>query len=263
MVEENNILDQLNFQIRRKGYDIDEVNAFIKNLHKGYTDETLRANNLSEIISNMEKVLKDNLEEEYDENKSMIDIMLDIVLLNKKQRYQLESKQKRIDELEEKLKSFDNVQNKVMEILASAQEFRKQAEQQAGLILEKAQQEADMLVDNVRKEADDRCAEFNQRSRDILDQTHKEVINTSDKMKEVLELYFNEIKSISDGVEQLRAEHRNVLQLELERLQEAWKPNWVDNRMEELKSSIHHLEALIDETLDNIEEKPEESCLAQ
>ncbi len=249
-MEEKNVLDQISFQIKRKGYDVDEVNVYVENLHKKYMEETLKTKKLSAVISDMENVIRDSLEEEYNEDKSILDNILDVILKNKKQSFQLQEKQKKISEMEERLGAFDNVQNKVMGILASAQEFRKEAEQKANEIMEKAEQEAQQMVQTVRREAESKCVEYNQKTRSTVEQTRKEMSDLYGNMKMILGLYFNEIQNVSDVIGQMRAEYSRLLQAELDKMQQESEDFGIERKVVELRDSIRKIEDLINKTLD-------------
>jgi vacuolar-type H+-ATPase subunit H len=261
MIEGRNILDQVNFQIRRKGYDVDEVRVFIENLHNKYVDETLRVDKLSRVIADMEKVIRDNLEEEYDEKRSLLDNILNIVLQYKKQKYQLEERQKRLSELEEKLESLDNVQAKVMNILASAQEFRSQAEEKADLIVRKAMEEANSIRETAKKDAENLCLEYTKKSKDIIEKTKSEIDKNSRKMKDILELYFSEIEAIAESVNSLKNAYQSLLEKELDKLKGEWEFESINNQINGIKDSISNLEELVDYTFD--ENSGEEVAVAE
>ena len=257
MMDGKNILDEVNFQIRRKGYDIDEVRVFIQNLYKKYVDETLKVDNLSKIIGDMERVIKDNLEEEYRDDKSLIDIVLDILLENKKYRYQLEEKEKRLSELEEKVNSLDNVQNKVMDILASAQEFKSQAEEKAKIILAQAE-EARVIKETAQKQVEERCLHLTEKCNGLLLQTKEEVDSAYRKMKDVTELYYQEIDRLTQEMKQLKEDYIEMLYSQIEKVNEGKEFEEVANRIERLKDSIKSLEDLMEESSKQFADQLEE-----
>lgn len=248
MIERKNILDEVNFQIRRKGYDTDEVRVFIQNLYNKYVDETLKVDNLSKIIVEMERVIKDNLEKDYDEDKSLIDIVLEILLENKKYRYRLEEKQKRLNELEEKVNSLDKVQNKVMEILASAKEFKSQAEEKAKVILAQAEEEAKTIRETVQKQAEEKCSHLTEKCEELLLKTKKEVNVVYGRMKDIVELYYQEIDSLAQEIRQLKENYIRILYAQIEKIDEETEFEEVTDKIEKLRDSIRNLEYLVEES---------------
>ncbi len=259
MIDQNNILDQVNFQVRRKGYDIEEVHTFIENLHKKYIEEALKVDNLGSVIDNMERIIKENLEEGYDADKSIIDIILDILLKNKKYRYQLEEKEKKLQDMEQKLTSFNNVQSKVMDILASAQEYRSKAEEEAKAIIEKAENEAKFLHMDVKRQAESRYEELSHKSKDIVAQAQKEIDLVREKIEGITQAYLQEAKKIETTVENIKEEYQRILQDQIEALRKERSFSGIDDMLDDLKGSIRNLKQLTAETFETPGKATEEA----